>query len=37
MNDMVQMISENTKMMEQSIKPYIGSNIDIKSFVDVLE
>lgn len=29
MNDMVQMIQENTKIMEQSLNPHIGGNIDI--------
>lgn len=30
MNDMVQMIEANTKIMEQSVTPHIGKNIDIK-------
>ncbi|MBZ2174828.1 YjfB family protein [Schnuerera sp. xch1] len=29
MNDMVQMIEENTKMMEQSINSHLGRSIDI--------
>lgn len=29
MNDMVQMVQENTKMMEQSVNPHIGKNLDI--------
>ena len=29
MNDMVQMIQENTKIMDQSVNPHIGRNIDI--------
>lgn len=29
-NDMVQMIEQNTKMMEQSINSHLGVNIDIK-------
>ena len=30
MNDMVQMVQENTKMMEQAAQPHLGRNIDIK-------
>ncbi len=30
MNDMVQMVQQNTKMMEQSVTPHLGSNLDIK-------
>jgi hypothetical protein len=30
MNDMVQMVQQNTKMMEQSVPPHLGSNLDIK-------
>ena len=30
MNDMVQMVQENTKMMEQSVNPHLGKNLDIK-------
>lgn len=29
MNDMVQMVQENTRMMEQSVNPNVGKNIDI--------
>ncbi len=29
-NDMVQMVQKNTKMIEQSVKSHIGANIDIK-------
>ncbi|AKL93784.1 motility protein [Clostridium aceticum] len=29
MNDMVQMVQENTKMMEQSVNPHLGKNLDI--------
>ncbi|TCQ02721.1 YjfB family protein [Serpentinicella alkaliphila] len=29
MNDMVQMVQENTKMMEQSVTPNLGKNLDI--------
>ncbi|SHI62266.1 Putative motility protein [Geosporobacter subterraneus DSM 17957] len=29
MNDIVQMVQQNTKMMEQSITPHLGKNIDI--------
>jgi len=29
MSDMVQMVEQNTKMMEQSVNPHLGSNIDI--------
>lgn len=29
-NDMVQMVQENTKMMEQSIQPHLGKNIDVQ-------
>jgi ribosomal protein L21 len=29
MNDMVQMVQENTKMMEQSVNPNLGKNLDI--------
>jgi len=28
-SDLTNMIQENTKIMEQSIAPYLGSNIDI--------
>jgi len=27
---MVQMVQQNTKMMEQSVTPHLGSNLDIK-------
>ncbi len=30
MNDMVQMVQENTKIMEQSVQSHIGANLDIK-------
>lgn len=30
MNDMVQMVQENTKMMEQAAQPHLGGSIDIK-------
>ena len=30
MNDMVQMVEDNTKMMEQSVSPNLGANLDIK-------
>ena len=30
MKDMVQMVQQNTKMMEQSVTPHLGSNLDIK-------
>lgn len=30
MNDMVQMIQENTKIMEISVQPHLGQNIDIQ-------
>ncbi len=29
MNDMVHMVQENTRMMEQSVNPNVGKNIDI--------
>ncbi len=29
MNDIVQIVQENTKMMEQSINPHLGKNIDV--------
>ncbi|MEW9124846.1 MAG: YjfB family protein [Thermotaleaceae bacterium] len=29
MNDMVPMVQENTKMMEQSVNPHLGKNLDI--------
>lgn len=29
MNDMVQMVQENTKMMERSVNPNLGKNLDI--------
>ena len=29
MNDMVQMVQQNTKMMEQSVIPHLGKNLDI--------
>ena len=29
MNDMMKLVQENTKMMEQSINPYTGGFIDI--------
>ena len=29
MNDMIQMVEQNTKMMEQSVNPHLGNNIDI--------
>ena len=28
--DLIQMIEANTKIMEQSVAPYLGSNIDIR-------
>lgn len=28
-NDMVQMVQENTRMMEQSVSPNLGKNIDL--------
>ena len=30
MNDMVQMVEDNTKMMEQSVSPNLGANLDVK-------
>lgn len=30
MNDMLQVLEANTKIMEQSITPHIGGNIDIR-------
>jgi hypothetical protein len=30
MNDLVQMMQENAKIMEQSIQPHLGSNLDVK-------
>lgn len=30
MNDMMQLIQGDTKMMEQSVNPHRGSNLDIK-------
>lgn len=30
MNDMVKMIQEKTKIMEQSINPHLGKTIDIR-------
>lgn len=30
MNDIVQMVEESTKAMEQSVTPHLGGNIDIK-------
>ncbi len=30
MNDMVQMVEQNTKMMEQSVNPHVGGNVDAK-------
>ncbi len=30
MNDMVKMVEQNTKMMEQSVNPHVGANLDIK-------
>jgi len=29
-SDLTQMLEANTKMMEQSVSPHIGGNIDIK-------
>lgn len=29
MNDMVQMVEGNTKMMERSVNPHIGSSLDL--------
>jgi hypothetical protein len=29
MNDMVQLVQQNTKMMEQSVTPHLGKNLDI--------
>lgn len=29
MNDMVQMVQENTRLMEQSVNPNLGKSIDI--------
>lgn len=28
--DMAKMLEANTKMMEQSVKPHVGGNLDIK-------
>ena len=30
MNDLLKMMQVNAKVMEQSVNPYVGSNIDIK-------
>lgn len=30
MNDMVAMVDDSTKMMEQSVSPNLGANLDIK-------
>ncbi|HHV96228.1 MAG TPA: putative motility protein [Clostridiaceae bacterium] len=30
MNDLLKMMQVNTKVMEQSVNSYVGSNIDIK-------
>ncbi|MBZ2174848.1 YjfB family protein [Schnuerera sp. xch1] len=30
MNDMVQMMQESTKTMEQSVQPHLGAKVDIK-------
>lgn len=30
MNDMVQIVQQNTKMMEQSVQPHLGQNIDVR-------
>ena len=30
MNDMMKLVQENTKMMEQSVNSHLGSNLDIK-------
>lgn len=30
MKDVVQMVQENTKMMEQAVDPYLGKNLDIR-------
>ncbi|WHH61513.1 YjfB family protein [Petroclostridium sp. X23] len=30
MNDMVQMVQHNTKIMDQSVTPYLGKNIDVR-------
>ena len=30
MKDVVQMVQENTKLMEQAVDPYLGKNLDIR-------
>ncbi|NLT94820.1 MAG: putative motility protein [Clostridia bacterium] len=29
MNDLIQMLEQNTKLMELSVQPFLGKNIDI--------